>query len=321
MPLVSVVVPNFNHARFLPQRLESILAQTFSDFEVIILDDGSTDNSREVIARYLQDPRVRFYANDINSGSPFVQWNRGVSLAHCEFVWIAESDDVANPDFLATLIPHLQRNPDLGLCYCQSRLIDESDKEVGSAVEWSDVLDRSRWRDGFVNRGGDECARFLLWRNTIPNASAVVFRRCIFLEVGGAPTSMRLCGDWMTWARILMRCSLLFERRHLNLFRCQKESVRSTTSELRYFRERIQVQNFIMKHAPVTEATRHAVLAEAFQARSALAASLVSDVWEFYRRNENSVGALKRLITLPAELPSVLRTRFYWGSVRRMLFG
>ena len=77
MPKVTVVTPNYNHARYLPQRLDSILAQTYQDFELIILDNASTDNSREVIESYAKDPRVKAIFNAKNNGSTFKQWKLG----------------------------------------------------------------------------------------------------------------------------------------------------------------------------------------------------------------------------------------------------
>lgn len=81
-PLVSVIVPNYNHARFLEERMESVLGQTYQNIEVIILDDCSTDNSREVIEKYRNNPKVaKIVYNDANSGSPFRQWKKGMELA------------------------------------------------------------------------------------------------------------------------------------------------------------------------------------------------------------------------------------------------
>ena len=71
MPKVSIVVPNYNHARFLRRRVESVLRQTFQDFEVILLDDGSTDDSESILSQYGGDPRVRIEFNEVNSGSTF----------------------------------------------------------------------------------------------------------------------------------------------------------------------------------------------------------------------------------------------------------
>ena len=101
MPKVSVIVPNYNHERFLRQRIDSILAQTFRDFELILLDDCSTDYSREILREYASDPHVTHAEfNEVNSGSTFKQWNKGVRLAQGKYVWIAESDDYANPHFI-----------------------------------------------------------------------------------------------------------------------------------------------------------------------------------------------------------------------------
>ena len=97
-PKVSIVVPNYNHARFLPRRIDSILGQSFQDFELILLDDCSADDSRSILSKYADDPRVRIEFNEVNSGSSFKQWNKGVRLAHGEYVWIAESDDYADND-------------------------------------------------------------------------------------------------------------------------------------------------------------------------------------------------------------------------------
>jgi glycosyltransferase involved in cell wall biosynthesis len=116
MPSVSVIIPNYNHARFLSERIESVLQQSFTDFECIVLDDGSTDNSRGIIEGYAaRDARIKFYPSQINSGSPFVQWNKGVQLAKHDLIWIAESDDSCDADLLASLVNiHLQ-NPGIGL--------------------------------------------------------------------------------------------------------------------------------------------------------------------------------------------------------------
>src|SRR6266567_649594 len=123
-PKVSVIVPSYNHCRYLSERIDSILGQTFGDFEVIVLDDASTDGSPAVLADYYAKPRVRIVVNARNSGSAFPQWNRGIGMAKGDYIWIAESDDSADPRFLETLVPILDDDPTLGLVYCQSRLID-----------------------------------------------------------------------------------------------------------------------------------------------------------------------------------------------------
>jgi len=128
MPRVSVITPNCNHARYLHQRPDSILNQTFQDFGLIILDDASTDSSREVVELYTKDPRVRAIFNAENSGSTFKQWNLGLSHAKGEYIRFAESDDYADPALLATLVDRVDRHPNVGLAVCQSRTVDQDSK-------------------------------------------------------------------------------------------------------------------------------------------------------------------------------------------------
>jgi glycosyltransferase involved in cell wall biosynthesis len=268
-PLVSVIVPNYNHARYLQRRLDSILGQTFQDFEVIILDDCSTDASHQVIQPYLRDARVRFHPNRANSGSPFIQWNRGVAMACGKLVWIAESDDCAEPGLLATLVPMFDQHPNVGLAYCQSWRIDSDDKFAGTLEDWTDDLDTERWRTGFVNQGLDECKNYLLWKNTVPNASAVVFRKEVYVEAGGAPVEMRLCGDWLTWVRLLLRSDVAFAPDRLNYFRKHNACLREVTAVGRHFDEKWKVQRFIMQQCKANTLPRRKL------ARQALADLLI----------------------------------------------
>lgn len=254
-PTVSVVVPNYNHARFLRRRLDSILAQTFGDYELIILDDASTDASIEIIGPYLRDPRVRFHSNASNSGSTFAQWNRGVALAGGEFVWLAESDDYADARILDTLVALLRSHPNVGIAYCESYEADENDSIRGIMSSHTADLDFERWRHPFLNNGLAECANYLFWKNTIPNASAVVFRRDVFLRSGGAPTHLRLAGDWLTWARMLCRSDLAFTPEPLNYFRFHGQSVRSQVTGRRYFDENWEVRRFISEHCRLDGST------------------------------------------------------------------
>ncbi len=230
MPRVSAVIPNYNHARFLPQRIESVLSQTFGDIEVIMLDDASTDDSRDVISRYLDDPRVRLIANKHNSGSTFRQWNKGMRDARGEYIWIAESDDYADPRLLETLVARLDESPQVGLAYCQSVMVDEHGT-VGEVVELTDPdmleLSGERWARDFIADGRQECSDYLLLRNTIANASATVFRRSIAEQVGFADESFGIGGDWLFWAEILLRSNVAYVAQPLNYFRQHGGTVRA----------------------------------------------------------------------------------------------
>lgn len=108
---VSIILPNYNHATFLEQRLYSIFNQTYQEFEVIILDDASTDSSNLILNRYKNHPKVsHFIINELNSGSPFKQWGKGLLLAKGDIIWIAESDDSCDLNFLETQLKFLVHN-------------------------------------------------------------------------------------------------------------------------------------------------------------------------------------------------------------------
>src|SRR3984893_10467810 len=124
-PTVSVIVPNYDHAPFLRKRLNSILSQTYQDFEMILLDDCSTDESRAILQEYAHRPHVRLEFNDVNSGSGYRQWNKGVSLARGKYVWIAESDDYADVNYLQRLLGVLESDEKIMFAYCRSWRVAE----------------------------------------------------------------------------------------------------------------------------------------------------------------------------------------------------
>src|SRR5262249_18474393 len=157
-------------------------------------------DSSTVFARFSGDRRIRAFANQVNSGSTFVQWNRGVKAARGEYIWIAESDDYADHGLLAALVEQLDRYPQAGIAYCQSWLFDDQGQITGSMNEWTAGLDPAHWANDFVGDGRHECSHYLIVKNTIPNASAVLFRRSLYERIGGVDETMRICGDWMTWA-------------------------------------------------------------------------------------------------------------------------
>src|ERR1700733_1271978 len=142
---VSVIVPNYNHARYLPKRIESILRQTFQDFELILLDDCSTDESRAILQEYAADPRVRLEFNEVNSGSTFKQWNKGARLARGKYVWLAESDDYADERLLEKLIAPLEQDPSAVLCYCRSWRVSDDGELNGDLGSCLSPLDAQKW--------------------------------------------------------------------------------------------------------------------------------------------------------------------------------
>lgn len=154
-PLVSVIIPNYNHARYLDRRLQTVLNQTYPDFEVWILDDHSTDNSLEVIAKYKDNPHVAgIVVNKENSGSPFKQWDKGISLATGDIIWIAESDDYCELNLLEELVKALLEKPDVVVAY-SSYIVFTDDGYISEAKKKQQVLS---WLGLYQEQNGaDQC--------------------------------------------------------------------------------------------------------------------------------------------------------------------
>jgi len=221
-PRVSVIIPSYNHGRFLRQRIDSILNQTYPDFEVIILDDASTDDSRDVLKSYRSHPKIRMVLNEKNSGCVFRQWNAGMALARGAYVWIAESDDYAERTFLEELTAVLDQHASVGLVKCRSTTVDEDGRLAGS-VEYPASRD---WSHDFILPGCEDCHLQLVHGNSICNASAVLFRRQLFLDAGGADESYRMCADWLQWAKMMLRSDFAYVAKPLNYYRCHSNTVR-----------------------------------------------------------------------------------------------
>jgi glycosyltransferase involved in cell wall biosynthesis len=231
MPAVSVIVPNYNHARYLRQRIESVLGQTYRDFEVILLDDCSTDESRSILSQYATNPRVRLEINEENSGSPFKQWNKGARLARGEYIWIAESDDYADERLLERLVGLLDAEPEITFAYCRSWRITRDGERDGFADWYLADLDGRRWSADFRADGGEECRHYFVSNNSVPNASSVVFRKAIFERVGGADERLRVCGDWKLWVLMALEGRIAYVGEPLNYYREHDATVRNNAQQ------------------------------------------------------------------------------------------
>jgi glycosyltransferase involved in cell wall biosynthesis len=238
---VTVIVPNYNHAAFLGERLRSIQQQTFQDFELIFLDDASSDNSLKIAEAFAQKFPMRIVVNAVNSGTPFAQWNKGVELASGELVWIAESDDVSDPRFLEKMVSTLREHPDAVLAYASSRRMDASGA-IGLRVEDRyRSLHPEQWDRDFKGDGPETCRRYLCHSNIIANASAVVFRRGVYQALGGADATFRYCGDWELWTRFLANASYAYVAEPLNFHRRHMDPIRSSPQLERDMQEIIRI--------------------------------------------------------------------------------
>lgn len=208
-PRVSVLVPTYNYARFLPEAIESVLAQGFRDFELLISDDGSTDDSAAVIQHYVErDARVRAHFRDTNIGM-VANWNGCLRQARGEYVKFLFGDDVlTSPVSLGRLVAQLDAAPGAQLAASARLLLDARSRVTGLADEL-----RVGEHDG--PRLIAHCLRKR--SNLIGEPSAVMFRRDCVSE--GFDPSLRQIVDLEFWFRLLLRGSLVYTREPLCGFR------------------------------------------------------------------------------------------------------
>lgn len=191
---------------YLPETVTSVLAQSFRDFELIIVDDGSSDDVAAWAAT-LTDPRVRF-VSQANRGIPGAR-NTGVAQAEGEYIAFLDGDDLWNPLKLEKQVAALDRHPDVGLVHTHVELIDEFGVRLGRSVN--------------MNVGGDALAPILV-SNFIGTGSAPMVRRRCFRELGPFYThpSIAWCDDWDMWVRIAARYRFAIVREPLTLYRIHK---------------------------------------------------------------------------------------------------
>lgn len=222
-PLVSVIIPNYCHAKYLDQRIQSVLEQTYQNYEVIILDDCSPDNgaSKTVIEKYRDNPHVSHIVyNEQNSGSTFKQWNKGFELAKGEIIWIAESDDYCESNFLEMLMPFWEKYPKCSVIQSATVYIDSNSIWLQPERKFSENVE--------YLSGGEFIKRRLVCSNFyIPNASAVTFRKNVALSLEKDYMTFKSSGDSLFWIHMLEKGDICTVDKPLNFFRQHKNKVSS----------------------------------------------------------------------------------------------
>ena len=218
-PLVSVIVPNYNYEAYLDVRMESILAQTYDNFEVIFLDDCSSDGSLNVIEKYKNNPHLKkIVCNDANSGSPFVQWEKGLGLAEGEYVWIAESDDFCSADFLEKVMAPCITDPLCTLSFSASEKVDEKGVSLG-------IHPNQRKMHSIKTCGRKFAKKYLSRKNCVVNASSAVFKRSAALSLDNGYDGYRGLGDQVFWAGLALLGNVAYTEEPLNSFRFHSSNV------------------------------------------------------------------------------------------------
>jgi glycosyltransferase involved in cell wall biosynthesis len=226
--MISVIIPNYNHGKYLEQRIESILNQTYQNFEIILLDDCSQDYSKEVIEKYKENEKIsHIYYADENSGSPFGLWKIGIELAKGKYIWIAESDDWCEITFLENVVKVISKTK-ASVVHTQSMLYYNNQYKINS---WWNSFKSTRWHTDFVEDGKVIINDFGRFKCPVINVSSAVFNKELVKD-NFFPEAYRYCGDWYFWVNMFMAGRVAFIAQALNIIRVHNESATSASKSV-----------------------------------------------------------------------------------------
>ncbi|HTE24832.1 glycosyltransferase family 2 protein [Flavitalea sp.] len=189
-PKVSILIPTYNYAHYIGEAIESALNQTYTDFELIIIDDQSKDNTDEVVAGYLTDPRIKYYKNKINLGLA-ANFNEALKYASGEYIKYLLADDLFHPTLLEKMVPVMDQYPNVSLVTSKRDMFGSKNKsselpllhlQEGKTVIYSSIREKAG--------------------NWIGEPTTVMFRKSV-LKIGEFNTSYTCLVDWEMWLRIL----------------------------------------------------------------------------------------------------------------------
>ncbi|WP_372966646.1 glycosyltransferase [Marinobacter sp.] len=214
-PRVSVITPTFNRAGYLPIAVESVLAQSFEDFELIVIDDGSTDETPELMKQYLADSRVRYFQQP-NQGQSVAR-NRGIAESSGEFICFLDSDNAWVESRLASALQAFEANPQADIVYGDYMVIDAEGRELG--------VNRMKRYSGRITP-------MLIHDNFVSMNTTMTRRRC-FEEMGGFDSNDRLAEDYGLWLRFSTQYTFHYLPEVLGFYRVMEDQI-STDKESRF---------------------------------------------------------------------------------------
>lgn len=227
-PLLSVVIPFYNAGRYLRETVQSILAQSFNDFEILLIDDCSTDQSAAHIQPYLSE-RVRYYRQQTNKGGPSAPRNAGIRLSRGQFIAFFDADDLMLPEKLADSIRSLMLFPGVGLLCTNFCSIDSVGRvtKVDFLSDYRDFRARLRHMDGERYRMNAKDAYTALLAGNFIGTSSVVIPRSVLEHIGGFDETLTNGDDYDLWLRITRKFDVLFIDRAYHAYRISGGSVSS----------------------------------------------------------------------------------------------
>ena len=239
---VSAVIPNYNYAEFILERLYSILSQDYKINELIILDDCSTDNSREIIDEVSKSISefidIKVIYNKVNSGSPFKQWQKAFENASSDYVWIAEADDYCDKKLLSYIMAPIKENKNIVISYSDTAFINKNGNIMLKSIKPEiDLMKTGHWDKNYVNDGLYEIKNFAFLNCTIANVSSCVIKNGDYKDLFAKASEYKQAGDYRFYLLLMEKGDVAFINKPLNFYRVHGTNVTSTTKKLVHFKE------------------------------------------------------------------------------------
>lgn len=247
---VSVIIPNYNYEKFMLPRIYSILAQTEKINELIILDDCSKDNSRELLDKIVDKispyiPVQKVY-NTENSGCAFKQWKKGFALANSEYVWIAEADDCCDKTLLENIIRPIKTNKNIYISYADTAFINAWDKIILPTIKPEiDIMKTGHWDADFVDNGLEEIEKYTFLNCIIANVSSCIIKKDNYDDIFEKIIEYKQAGDWLFYVSVMKKGDIAFYNKPLNYYRLHGNNVTSVTKKQKHFDEIVRIHNEI----------------------------------------------------------------------------
>lgn len=247
MHKVSIILPSYNHKQYLLDRLHTIKNQTYKYWELVIIDDASTDGSIEVLKKFKEENSNKisnFIVNKKNSGSGYKSWQKGIELAKGKYIWIAETDDYSDCFFLEKLVNALENNSKAALAFCNSVYVNKHRKKMYTSEKRTHDLEvKKKTSKVFDNKLFMDT---VLFNPYITNGSAVVFKNPSD-NIPNKLFSYKQSSDMFLWTYLIKDRSFVFVNEYLNYFRRHENSttVKNNISNLKMiYSEKISFLNY-----------------------------------------------------------------------------
>ncbi|MFC4209931.1 glycosyltransferase [Pedobacter lithocola] len=227
-PLVSVIFTSYNHHEFLKQALDSIVDQTYSNLEVIVIDDNSSDGSQEILKEYYGRSNVSLHLLEKNTGSYVKASNYGIPFAKGEFLMFAQCDDYAAPEQIQELMKAFSIDEKIGVVYSRSNLVDEYNNIlVDDFVGREKAFKANHYKNSIIPK--HQMRDYLTFSCVIPNLSAAIIKKDLYIKAGCLPKDYSMAADWALWLNLSELTDFYYITKCLNNFRQHGTTIRSQT--------------------------------------------------------------------------------------------